>query len=106
MAINQSPPINLVIGGPPVVVTVECHQGPGGSQIDNASTIGLSANPAPTIATAAVTGARQVTVTPGASAGDFAMFVNETPGADKNLQLNIHNEAPPALREIVFVSQA
>ena len=105
MAINQSPPINLTVGGAPVVVTVECHQGPGGTQVDNTSAIGLSANPAPTIATAALTGARQVTVTPGTSAGDFAMFVNETPAADKNLQLNIHVDPQPTLREIVFISQ-
>lgn len=106
MAINQSPLVNLVVGGPPVVVTVECHQGPGGSQIDSTSPITVSTSPAPAIAMAAVTGARQVTVTPGTSPGDIAMFVSETPAADKNLQLNIHSEVPPALREIVFISQA
>lgn len=104
MAINQTPLIQLVTGGPSVEITVECHQGPGGSQIDNTSAIGVTPSPAPSIATIAVTGPRKVTVTPGTSPGSLSLFVNESPAADKNLQVNVQVDLPPALREIVYVS--
>jgi hypothetical protein len=104
MAINETPVINLITGGPAVKITVECHQGPGGTVVDTTSTIAVSSSPAPTIATIAVTGAREVTVTPGASPGSISLFVSENPSADKNLQVNVTVAAPPSLREIVYVS--
>lgn len=104
MAINQTPVISLVTGGAPAVITVECRQGPGGSQVDTTSTLAVAPSPAPQIATIAVTGARQVTVTPGASAGTLALFVSESPSADKNLQVNVQVDPPPNVREIVYIS--
>jgi hypothetical protein len=104
MAINETPSIQLVTGGPAVKITVECHQGPGGTVVDTTSAIAVSASPAPAIATIAVTGAREVTVTPGTSPGTLTLFVSENPGADKNLQVNVSVALPPNLREIVYVS--
>ncbi len=104
MAINQTPIIPLVTNGAPVVITVECHQGPGGSQIDSTSVLAVGVSPAPSIATIAVTGPRQVTVTPGSSPGTLALFASEAPSADKNLQVNVQVDLPPNLREIVYIS--
>jgi hypothetical protein len=104
MPINQTPTIPLLVGGPSVKITVECREGPGGSQIDTTSVLGVAASAAPAIATIAVTGPREVTVTPGTSPGTLAMFVNETPGADKNLQVNVESTVPPSVREIVYIS--
>jgi hypothetical protein len=102
MAINQTPIIPLTTNGASAVITVECHQGPGGSQIDSTSVLAVSASPAPSIATIAVT-VLAGTVTP-ILPGTLALFVSESPTADKNLQVNVQVDLPPNLREIVYIS--
>ena len=96
----------MTTNGPPVKIQVECHQGPGGSQIDNTSTLVAGASGAPAIATLAVTGARELTVTPGGSAGSLSIFASESPSADKNLEVRLQVDPTPAVREIVYVSHA
>lgn len=105
MPINQTPIINLTTNGAPVQINVECHQGPGGSQLDTSSTLAVNASPAPGIATIAThpTNSRAVVVTPGGSAGTLSLFVSSTPGADKNLEVRLQVDPPPLLREIVYL---
>jgi|ERR1043166_9159913 hypothetical protein len=105
MAINTTPTIQLTAGGPPVQINVECHQGPNGSIVDTTSTLRVQPSQAPTIATIAVhpTDPRAVVVTPGGTAGPLALFVNEDPPADRNLQVNVEVVQPPSVREIVFL---
>ncbi len=104
MPTQQTPIIQLVTGGPAVKIAVECRQGSGGTVVDTTSTIQVSASQAPAIATIAVTGAREVTVTPGSSPGSLGLFVSENPSADENLQVNVEVVSPPNVRRIVYVS--
>lgn len=106
MSINQTPVISLTTGGDPVQINVDCLQGPGGTLPDNTSTLGVAASSAPSVATIAKhpTDPRAVIVTPGSSAGQLALNVFETPGANVNLQVNVDVAAPPALRQIKYNS--
>jgi hypothetical protein len=104
MSINQTPTIPLTTGGDPVQINVDCFQGPGGATPDTTSTLGVGTSAAPNVATIALhpTNPRAVIVTPGTAEGQLSLFVNETPAANVNLQVNVQVAAPPVSRQIKF----
>jgi hypothetical protein len=106
MSINQTPVITVQANDPPFQVNVACLAGPGGTTPDTTSTLQVN-DVAPATASIALhpTNPRAVIITPGPvpSLG-LTLFVSESPSAEINLQINIVVEAPPMLRQIVYVS--